>query len=143
MNVNVYTGDGYNAFTDDTHTGCEVFDAATGKLVAKSDCYLKTDRNNLTLESIKRAVQSIKYLHVDSATIYSDSSTAVNEIRGAKKNPKHSALVTEIHTEIEALNIPVKVRYTDFDRTALGEDIAEAARYFETHTLTDEEFFGY
>ena len=66
-------------------------------------------------------------MDIDSAVVYTDASTAVNEISGRVKNPKHGHLVSYIKQRMAALKIPVDVKFTESDRAALPNDIAEAA----------------
>lgn len=93
----------------------------------------------MALTSVKRAVQALEYLDIDSAVVYTDASTVVNEIAGKVKNPKHGHLVSYIKQCMTALKIPVDVKFVESDRVVLPNDIAEAADNIKDFDITAAE----
>ena len=136
MDIKVYTGESYNVFTHETRTSYVMVDAATGAIVQTGACQTEVAREALALTSVKRAVQALEYLDIDSAVVYTDASTAVNEISGKVKNPK---LVSYIKQRMAALKIPVDVKFTESDRAVLPNDIAEAADRIKNFDITAAE----
>lgn len=148
MDVKVYTGESYNAFTGETRTSYVMVDAVTGAIVQTCSCNQNTPRDVLTLTSIKRAVQALEYVDADSAIVYTDSSFAVNEINSNNKKSKHGQLISYIRRYMAALKIPVEVKFTESDKLTLPNDIAEAADYIKGFDISEAErnvakLFGY
>lgn len=146
MDIKVYTGSGYNAFTSETRTSYVMVDAATGAIVQTCACNKKTSRDTLALNSVKRAVQALEYTEADSAVVYTDSCAAADEINGKKS--KHGQLVSYIQRCIKALKIHVEVKYTECDRTALPDDMENDVDSIKDFDATEAErnvakLFGY
>lgn len=112
MEVDVYIGDSYNAFTQTCQTSYLILDADSRNLIQSGKCGLKASKQSLPLLSIKRAVQALAYLReIKKATIYTDSSFALNALKGHSDNKESKRLAADIKRRIKSLPIDVQIRH--------------------------------
>ena len=93
MDIKVYTGSGYNAFTSETRTSYVMVDAATGAIVQTCACNKKTSRDTLALNAqfrrwniqklIQRWCTQIRVLRQMKSTVKSRSMGSLSAIFSA------------------------------------------------------------
>lgn len=128
MDVKIYVGEFHNAFTEDCQTSYLILDAASRKLIQSGKCALKASKKALPLLSIKRAVQALTYLReIKKATIYTDSSFALNALEGDSENKENKRLVVDIKRRIKALPMGVQIRHCCSDEVRIPNEYASTA----------------
>lgn len=128
MEVKVYVGDGFNVFTETCQTSYLILDSISRNLIQSGKCCLKANKQSLPLLSIKRAVQALAYLReIKKATIYTDSSFALNALEGDSDNKENKRLVADIKRRIKALSMDVQIRHCCSDDVRIPNEYAATA----------------
>ena len=128
MEVKVYVGDGFNAFTETCQTSYLILDSVSRELIQSGKCRLKASKQSLPLLSIKRAVQALAYLReIKKAMIYTDSSFALNALEGSAANKENKRLAADIKRRIKALPLDVQIRHCCSDEIRIPNEYASAA----------------
>ena len=128
MEVDVYIGDSYNAFTQTCQTSYFILDAASHNLVQSGKCRLNVSKQSLPLLSIKRAVQALFYLHeIKKATIYTDSSFALNVLKGRLDNKENKRLAADIKQRIKSLPMDIQIQHCCSDDVRIPNEYASTA----------------
>lgn len=125
MEVKVYVGDGFNAFTETCQTSYLILDADSRNLIQSGKCGLKASKQSLPLLSIKRAVQALFYLHeIKKATIYTDSSFALNVLKGRLDNKENKRLAADIKQRIKSLPMDIQIQHCCSDDVRIPNEYA-------------------
>lgn len=128
MDAKIYVGESYNAFTHNCQTSYLILDADSRNLIQSGKCGLKASKQSLPLLSIKRAVQALAYLReIKKATIYTDSSFALNALKGHSDNKESKRLAADIKRRIKSLPMDVQIRHCCSDDVRIPDEYASTA----------------